>query len=634
MHPDGLYWYQPYVLVIFLLPLALFLVAYIKQQRLLKRFADPQFLPWLKPHPQTKKLPALKLLFLFLAWLFLCIALAGPRTIKWLPPSLQQDISTVRVQIDFSQSMRAVDNVSNRIIQSQQQLQSWVNTFPQQLKMALGVYAGQAHRLLIPSNDMNLLEYFIQQLPYFKLPVMGNNLSAAINSETPQNKGDSGPSYLMVFSDGDMDKAALDKAVLSLKTIKDKFRKIIIIGVGGEEAVSIPVQQNQVLTQEGKIIVTRRHSDNLRQLAKAGQGNYYAIEDAQLNKRSLQQLLGIQAPRIADKDSSKVQWNEWFYIPLLLGWLFLLLALMEPQRFSGRDSGRFPGTLSGKTDAAAVNKSSLKLLLLSLLLLLAGCDNKSLLNTFRHVDSMDQQISRALDSGNYKQILVLIQYRKTGHITGALSDYARFTQGVACYRLKDFICARQVFSRLAWNSSNKRLKAEAVFNLANSFFYLGDYEQAQVLYNDAAQQGISEDKIKINLEFARSLAVAIRQTIADIEKTQQRAQWRAATTKLTEKFSDKKADGIFLPSFKKLLDNPVFRQLSQQQQQKLLAQGIKFQLHKSTTNSSQNENFWVLSRQDKQAETTSELYNQLMAYEIGLHYVPEKPLDSEGQRPW
>ncbi len=595
MFPEEIYWYLPGALVLLLVPFLVLFGIYFKQKTHWQKITDTQFLPWLQADSGKPKLTP-RLLFLSTAWLMFCLALAGPRTVQWVPPSLLQQSSTVRVLVDFSLSMQAIDSSQSRIAQVQQQLQQWTGVLPEQTKVGLSVFAGQPHTLLIPTRDQNLLNHFISQLSKFRPPTNGNNLASALEDKeynNPQNINTS-HTYLLLFSDGDLGKTALDKALKSLTKVKDKYENIVIIGVGGDEAVSIPQGLNHSLTHNGVIVVSRRHSENLQRLAQAAKGKYYPLEA--VNELSLREILNIPRPEIKGKDYNQVLWHEWFYIPLLLGGLFLLSAL------------RFTASAS-------------KFMTISLISLLTACHTNQ---------TGDQQINNALQTKQYQKVLDLTQPDKRP----LLSDYARFARGVACYRLKDYNCSQQVFSRLAWHLKDKSLQAQAVFNLANSYFYLGDYEQAEVLYRDAARRGIATDKTAVNIEFAHSLAQAIRETIKDVEITQQRAQWRAATSQLTEKFTDKVADGIFLPSFEKLRNNPVFRQLSVQQQQNLLKQGIKFQLYKGSSASLENENFWVLSRQDVQPESTAELFNQLMAYETGLHYVPDKPLDSEGQRSW
>ncbi len=592
MFPEGIYWYLPGALVLLLVPFLVVFGIYFKQRIRWQQIADEHFLPWLQADSGKLKLTPC-LLFLSAAWLMFCLALAGPRTVQWVPPALLQQSSTVRVLVDFSQSMQAIDSSQNRIAQVQQQLQQWTGILPEQTKVGLSIFAGQPHTLLIPTRDQNLLSHFISQLSKFRPPTNGNNLASALTGDEYDNK-DTSYTYLLLFSDGDLSNTALDKALKRLTKVKDNYENIVIIGVGGDEAVSILQGFNHSLTHNGVVVVSRRHSENLQRLAQAAKGMYYPLEA--VNELSLQEILHIPLPEIKGRDFNQVLWHEWFYIPLLLGGLFLLAAL------------RFTGSAS-------------KLMVISLILLLTACHNNQ---------TLEQQINNALQTKQYQKVLDFTQPDKRQ----LLSDYARFARGVACYRLKDYNCAQQVFSRLAWHLKDKILQAQAVFNLANSYFYLGDYEQAEVLYQDAARRGIATDKTAVNTEFARSLAQAIRETIKDIEITQQRAEWRAATSQLTEKFTDKVADGIFLPSFEKLRNNPVFRQLSVQQQQNLLKQGIKFQLYKGSSPSMENENFWVLSSQDVQPESTAELFNQLMAYETGLHYVPDKPLDSEGQRSW
>ena len=517
MFAEHLYWREPFWLLLLLLPWLIVLLIYFRQKAIWNKIAVPDLQPWVQYHSRQST-DNFKRVILILSWLLFCIALAGPRTIKWIPPAMQQDNSRVMVLLDFSLSMRAVDTTISRIEQIQQLLMHWLDLFPVSLQMGLTLYAGHVHPLLITTKDQILLKYFVAQLKNFSPPTAGNNLASAIKQSISSLSSQKDKNYLLIFSDGDMDKNALNNAITVLQNdIRVKNIRTIIIGAGNNEAVSIPIKSSHVLTQNGKMIVSRRHSENLKQLAKAANGSYQAIET--LSDTTLNQLLKLPEPVISEAQNTKVLWHEWFFIPLLLA-IILLFSALEFKGMRHRS-----------------------LLAISFFFWLSGCNNSIDQQELNDLHKIEQQINSALQIHDYQQVLALNNKLSIN----MQSDYSRFAKGVACFRLKDFVCAQQVFSFLSWNLKDKQLKAQAIFNLADSHFYLGDYEQASVLFEDALKNGISEQKVRVNLEFSRSLASAIRKTISDIEKTQQRAEWYAATTKLTEKFTDKVAKGMFLP---------------------------------------------------------------------------------------
>jgi len=283
----------------------------------------------------------------------------------------------------------------------------------------------------------------------------------------------------------------------------------------------------------------------------------------------LTQLLDLPRPEIDPQYREQILWDEWFFIPLLAGVLLCLLALQLSIVLS------------------------VPLLSISVLFILAGCN--------------------------------LVFERE--------EDYREyFAEGVACYRQSDYTCAAQAFSRAAWSTTDEALRGRAVFNLGNSYFRLGDYEQASVLFSDAELLGVDSIKTQLNREFADSLAAAVQQRLLDIAKTKQRAQWRAAAHKLPEDLEDRIAEGVNLsqPEKKKI----VFADLSASEQNALVLHGIKRIQTTRKAKKSSGRNFWVLSTQDDLPQQTAGLFNSLMAFESGLHYVPDEPVQIKGQRPW
>ena len=152
-----------------------------------------------------------------------------------------------------------------------------------------------------------------------------------------------------------------------------------------------------------------------------------------------------------------------------------------------------------------------------------------------------------------------------------------------------------------------------------------------MLFQDAERLGVAPAKTRINQQFADSLAAAVRQRVADIAKTKQRADWLSSARKLPEGFEDRMADGLYLPQLTK--SQTIYFGLSAKEQQLLIEQGVK-RIQTSRKSKPLDTQFWVLSVQDVQPQQTSGLFNSLMPFETGLHYVPDEPVQIEGRRPW
>lgn len=502
------------------------------------------------------------------AWVLFSIALAGPRTPQWIPPELQAKDANVIAIIDFSSSMKARDDKISRIAQAQTLLGQWLKNAPDNLRLGLIIYAGHSHTLLKPTTDQALFQHYLGQLQQFRPPTLGNNLAAALQTAAELLKGAKGDRYILLLSDGDLGEHAGDAA----KTIAAKITaegSIKLQVIGLGQSEAVRVPENAIEF----LTVDGKNIVSRRQtlwLQNFAEQAAGVYQGAEfVEQLNLTQVLDLPKPRIDPQYQNQILWDEWFFIALLGGIFLCLLALQ----------------LSIPVSSQLVN--------IALFLTIAGC-------------SLPDE-----NKDDYH-------------------DY--FAQGVDCYREKDYACAQQSFSRAAWLATDEALRGRAVFNLGNSHFRLGDYEQASVLFQDAELLGIDKRKTQLNREFADSLAAAVQRRLADIAKTKQRAQWRASAHKLPEGLEDRMVEGINLSQVES--KKMVFANLSKSQQNALVVHGIKRLQSTSKTSQSSSRNFWVLSAQDDLPQQTAGLFNSLMAIESGLHYVPDEPVQIKGQRPW
>lgn len=561
---DSLYWREPLWLMVLFVPWIIILVKYYQQKKIWHKIADPDLLPWLQVHSQSSRQITSRIL-LAIAWLCFCVALAGPRTPQQIPPSLQgNDVSVITI-IDFSRSMSAVDKKMDRIAQAQVVLQHLYTNIPAKLRIGLIIYSGHSHSLLLPTLDKALLTHYISQLHQFRPPTLGNNLVSSLQAASDMLKDLNGKNHIILLSDGDLGEKAVNATEQIAAKIKSEgLINLSVIGIGGDEAVKIPMEGYKPLIVDGKVITSRRHTTELKKITAQAGGTYYNIET--IKQMNLTQVLELEKYHIDKQFYHRVLWHEYFFMPLLSGIFLSLLALQMTR------------------------KTAYKLSTLALIFFLNGCH------------------------------IVNDEY------------HSYFSEGVQCYQLKNYVCAQHSFSSAAWSVSDKKLRGRAVFNLANTHFKLGDYAQASILFKDAQKLGIAESKTGINQQFADSLAAAVRRRLADIAKTLQRADWLSSAHKLPEGFEDRMADGIYLSQSN--ADKAILTGLSASERHALLERGIKRLQATNKTKSISGSDFWVPAEQNNRPQQTSGLFNSLMPIEIGLHYIPDEPVEIKGVRQW
>jgi len=590
------YWREPLWLWAMLLPAALWLLAYLQLRRRWSCIADPGLRPWVEETATADRHGAMRLA-LVPAWLLLCVALAGPRTPRWIPPAAQ-DKATVVVVLDLSASMAARDARPDRRRYAQKMLGAWTAAMPASLRLGIVVYAGHAHRLLRPTADHALVRHFIEQLDGIALPTLGNALGDALRlaGQALAEAGDSGlQRHVLLISDGDLDTAAQRAAEEAAADVLPlSGARLHVLGVGGPEAVGVPRSPTQPLIIDGERVASRRDAAWLRRLAARVDGTYQSAEAT--GESSLVEVLDLPALRIGPGDEDLVLWDEWFFIPLLAAVALLMLALR-----TGKELG--------------MRHASVLALLLAMLP--GGCRL-----------GLPDETSGA----QARAVLEARDYGKARRLYAGLDGYdGRFGEGVACYRLGDYACAAQAFAQAAWLAPDDVARGRAAFNLGNTHFRLGDYPQASVLFAEAEMLGVSPTLAVLNREFADSLAAAVRQRLVDIAETERRAEWRAAANEMPEVLRDRLAEGIHLSD--RSARPPAFVTLSPEDLKVMISRGVERSLDGAASASATTRD-WVQSATSQEPQSTAGLFNRLLPMESGLPTTPGEPYRLEGQRPW
>jgi len=566
-----IYWREPLALFFVLVPIFILLWLKLQQRYILKKTVDDALLPWvLDVEDKTSSVfVSVSHGLLFASWVLFCIALAGPRTPQFIPPSLKINATPVMVISDFSLSMNSRDGNISRKQQMQKLLKKWGRDSLTNIDIGLMVYSGYSHHLLKFTSDINLFSHYVADLNKLQLPTLGNNLSSAIDKTMSDLEKYDVQSFIVILTDGDLGLEENKRVLRSLSAIEKLSEvQVIFIAVGSVEPVSVLNEDGTQFIFSGKKIVSRKDFSWLMPNLKSKQISLLQLKN--IEGARLKDLLNLPQLIINEEQQQDILWDEWFYLPLVLGMFFLLLGL-------SLDKGRLKN----------IQTASFIIILFAVL--------------FSPTES----------------------YAKEKYTFSIV-----FNEGVTCYQKKDFLCASEHFSNAAWMAENEKLRGMAVFNLANSFFFLGDYEQASVLFSDANHWGVELEKITINKKFAESLAASVRKEIKDKQKTLEHAALHFAMRDSIDNDSDRVSEGLYFSMIGK--NKSALIEFTPYQMSLLISKGVTaFNEKKVGTRS-----FWKKSKQNNVAEDTIGLLNRLIPMEVGLPAKPRKPYRLKGQQPW
>lgn len=475
---------QPLWLFLMGQPLLVYLLAYYYRRYRTRWICENKLLPWLLVRPikstfdRTLKL---KIIY-FIAWMLLSIALAGPRVIREdFQENNRMGVDILAI-VDASQSMMAREADKARIDIAKMKLLQLVGRLNGD-RLGVVWVAGHAHMLPPLTYDKNALAYYISSVSDPITPTQGSRLENGLGlvielvTASPQSKRS-----VIIFSDGNYQSSngsidAIKQAVGKLKSLGVNTN---IVGVGTEEGSLIPATKGQwIKDRNGRPIHSRLESNLLEALADTGGGIFQRVtsDSSDIDTIYNRAIAPLSTYEFQEKYLAKIQWRElyhWMLFPSVLLFLYVLL-------YRG---------------AAPLIRAPL--LMIFSLSLLIGYTPKGIAK-----DTSESQAYQAFEDGNYLQCYEM--YKRLEGYT------ARYNQSICAYRLENFDQAIVGFSQASLLANNDQEITQTLFNLANSYFNLGDYATAESIFNDVLVYSPGNQKALANAKFSKELRQAVEQ---------------------------------------------------------------------------------------------------------------------------
>ena len=326
-----------YLLAVIPLVIVLHILTNIRRRRHLENWGDPALLTRLMPGASDRR-PRLKFWLLTVAFAMGCFLLARPQFGSRQETITRKGIETI-IALDVSNSMLADDVMPSRLEKSKRIISGLTDQLKDD-KIGLIVFAGDAFVQLPITSDFISAKVFLNSISPGMVARQGTNIKDAIDlavkSFTP-NEGVG--KAIIVITDGENHEGG---AVEAAQIAADKGYLVYVLGVGLPSGTPIPGERSGEFRKDrdGNVIVTRLDENMCREIAAAGGGAYFYVD----NSNSAEKALQTELDRLAKADIETTVYTEYDEQFSIFAWIILVLLLIEV--FVGDNSSPRKGRFS------------------------------------------------------------------------------------------------------------------------------------------------------------------------------------------------------------------------------------------------------------------------------------------------
>lgn len=297
--------HKEYFLLLLLIPLAIALYFYVQLQskKQLQKIGNVDLIKRLMPDRNEKK-SLIKFIVFNVILFFLIIALAQPQMGTKMEKVQRKGID-VMIALDVSKSMLSQDVAPSRLEKSKLLIQTLLKKLDGD-RVGLVVFAGNAYLQMPLTVDYSSLMLYLRSVNTNSVPTQGTIITDALDqSENAFNATDKKHKAIIVITDGeDHEENAIDKA----EELASDGTKIFTVGVGTPNGGTIPIYNesgnkvDEKRDENGQPIISKMNPNMLQALAKAGNGNYYVLDNSkQVSDFISKDIAKIETKTINDK---------------------------------------------------------------------------------------------------------------------------------------------------------------------------------------------------------------------------------------------------------------------------------------------------------------------------------------------
>jgi Ca-activated chloride channel family protein len=268
-----------------------------------------------------------------LALLFFVLALAGPKIGTEIREVERSGVNML-IALDLSRSMNVEDISPSRLEKAKFEINRLINRLEGD-RVGLMVFTGQAFVQSPLTLDYSALRLYLDIVKTEQMPSFTSNFEAALvkAQETFQSIEDNNDAanVLLLMADGENHGPEFTEAA---EELNDSGVTIFTVGIGTAAGGRIPIYENGTLrgyhrNQQGNEVVSTLSSENMREIASIGGGNYYEISrGSDTIEPFLSRLSELERGEFSSQEYAN--YKNRFQLMTAIGLVFLFLSLFFP----------------------------------------------------------------------------------------------------------------------------------------------------------------------------------------------------------------------------------------------------------------------------------------------------------------
>ena len=308
-----------YLLALPVLLILLYLFSVWQARRNVRSYGNPNLFWRLVANYSSVRLH-IKFLLLMLALSLLALMLARPQFGMIKEVNKQRGIEVI-ISLDVSNSMLATDVSPNRLERSKQVVSHLVDRMRDN-KIGLNVFAGEAYPQMPITSDMVSVKLFLNNISTGMVTLQGTSVASAIDLATHSfTKTENVSKAIVIITDGEDHEAG---AIEAAEKAKAAGMTVYVLGVGTPTGGTIPTPYGPMTDNKGKTVRTALNETAAMEVAQAGGGTYYRIDNTNNALKQLQ----AECSKLQQAESTATYsvYNEQF---VAVGILVFILLIVE-----------------------------------------------------------------------------------------------------------------------------------------------------------------------------------------------------------------------------------------------------------------------------------------------------------------
>ncbi|MCQ2083336.1 MAG: VWA domain-containing protein [Bacteroidaceae bacterium] len=309
-----------YLLVLLAVLVVIHIYSNINYRRRIARYGDSELLSELMPDVSEGRVN-LKFWLLATAFGIGCVLLARPQFGSHQETVNRQGIETV-IALDISNSMLADDVSPNRLEKSKRIVSNLVDQLKND-KIGLIVFAGDAFVQLPITSDFVSAKVFLNTIGPGLIARQGTDIKAAIELATRSFTPNEGVGKaIILITDGENHEGG---AVEAAQAAAEKGYMVNVLGVGLPSGTPIPVGDGSGdfrRDKSGNPVISKLNESMCREIAAAGKGSYFYVDNSNAAEKALQKELD----KLAKADIETTVYTEFDEQFRILAWIMLIIV--------------------------------------------------------------------------------------------------------------------------------------------------------------------------------------------------------------------------------------------------------------------------------------------------------------------